>query len=258
MDYIDSHCHIVMARFDSDRDEILTDYFESGGKAILSVACNREDHEINLDLRLRWNRFYTSLGWHPHDAKDFGTDEEACLLTAIEKKEIQAIGEIGLDFHYDLSERAEQLRAFNRQMDIAAKSGLPVIIHTREADRDTMDILTRHRRKVRGVLHCYTSGRELMETGLKLDYYVSFSGIITFRKAATEIRELLKKVPLDRLLFETDSPYLAPIPFRGKRNDPGKVRYVIEKAAEILGMDPEPLATQTCQNFFQLFGMQNP
>jgi len=201
---------------------------------------------------LKWDNFYTSLGWHPHDAKDFGKNEEAFLLSAIEKREIQAVGEIGLDYHYNHSERAEQLRTFDRQMVIADKSGLPVIIHTREADRDTMDILRRYR-KVRGILHCYTSGRELMEAGLELDYFVSFSGIITFQKSAPEIRELLKAVPLDRLLFETDSPYLAPAPFRGKRNDPRKVVYVIEKAAELKGLEPEKLSAQANQNFYQLF-----
>ena len=252
MDYIDSHCHIVMERFDEDRNEILTDYFKSGGKAMLSVATGREDHEFNLTLSLKWDNFYTSLGWHPHDAKDFGKNEEAFLLSAVEKREIQAVGEIGLDYHYNLSERAEQLRTFDRQMAIADKSGLPVIIHTREADRDTMDILRRYR-KVRGILHCYTSGRELMEAGLELDYFVSFSGIITFQKSAEEIRELLKVVPLDRLLFETDSPYLAPAPFRGKRNDPRKVVYVIEKAAELKGLKPEKLSAQANQNFYRLF-----
>ncbi len=252
MNYIDSHCHIVMDSFDDDRSEILTDYFASGGQAMMSVATGREDHELNLNLQLKWDKFYTSLGWHPHDAKDFRKTEETYLLNAVQKNEIQAVGEIGLDYHYNLSKRAEQLRAFDRQMAIAGKANLPVIIHTREADRDTMDILSRHR-KVRGILHCYTSGRELMETGLKLDYFISFSGILTFGKAASEIRKLLKSVPLDRLLFETDSPYLAPVPFRGKRNDPRKVVHVIEKAAEILQIPAETLSEQANRNFFQLF-----
>ncbi len=252
MDYIDSHCHITMDRFDEDRNEILADYFEKGGVSLMSVATCREDHELNLKLMLKWDKLVTSLGWHPHDAKDFGKHEEAFLLNAIQKHQIRTVGEIGLDYHYNLSGRAEQLRAFDRQMAIAGKSGLPVIIHTREADRDTIDMLKRHR-KVRGILHCYTAGRKLMEAGLELDYFVSFSGIITFQKAAAEIRELLKMVPLDRLLFETDSPYLAPVPFRGKRNDPRKVAHVIEKAAELKGIDPATLSNQANHNFYQLF-----
>lgn len=252
MEYIDSHCHIVMDRFDEDRNEILIDYFDSGGLALMSIATGREDHELNRELRIKWDNFYTSLGWHPHDAKDFGKREEAFLLNTIQEHEIQAVGEIGLDYHYNHSDRGEQLRTFDRQMAIAGKAGLPVIIHTREADRDTMDILTRHR-KVRGILHCYTSGRDLMETGLKLDYFVSFSGVITFQKTAADIRELLKLAPLDRLLFETDSPYLAPVPFRGKRNDPRKVVQVIEEAAELRGMSSQTLSAQANQNFFQLF-----
>jgi len=245
-----------MDSFDGDRNEILTDYFASGGQAMMSVATGRDDHELNLRLRLQWDRLCTSLGWHPHDAKDFGKSEEAYLLNAVQKNEIRAVGEIGLDYHYNLSTRAEQLRAFDRQMAIAGKAGLPVIIHTREADRDTTDILSRHR-KVRGILHCYTSGRDLMETGLKLDYFISFSGIITFGKAASGIRELLKSVPLDRLLFETDSPYLTPVPFRGKRNDPRKVVHVIEKAAEILEIPAENLSEQANRNFFHLFPGRN-
>ena len=255
MEYIDSHCHITMDRFDEDRNEILADYFESGGLALMSVATGREDHELNRELLIKWDNLYTSLGWHPHDARDFGRREEEFLLNAIEKNEIQAVGEIGLDYHYNHSERAEQLRAFDRQMAIAGKAGLPVIVHTRESDRDTMDMLKRHQ-KVRGILHCYTSGRELMEIGLKLDYFVSFSGLITFQKTAADIRELLKLVPLDRLLFETDSPYLAPIPYRGKRNDPRKVVQVIKEAARLRGMPPETLSDQANHNFFQLFRSQ--
>ena len=252
MAFIDSHCHIVMSDFDGDRQQLLTNYFASGGAALMSVSTSREDFEMNRDLVTRYDHLYVSLGWHPHDASSFNTREIAFLQNAIDGKQIHAVGEIGLDYYYTHSDRADQLRAFEQQMTMAGKAELPVIIHTRQADEDTIRMLKRHP-NVRGVLHCYTSGPELLEVGLLLDYFVSFSGIITFPKS-TELRDILNRVPIDRLLFETDSPYLAPVPFRGKRNDPAKVKTVIQCAAELRGMPFDTLSEQANKNFFELFG----
>ena len=252
MKFTDSHCHMVMTAFETDRTRILDEYFESGGQDLMNISTSPGELTSNLELALKYDNIYNTLGWHPHDAKDYDDRAEAQLKQAIERKQIQAVGEIGLDYHYDNSPRADQIRAFERQMTLADRSRLPVIIHTREAEADTMTVLRKYRH-VRGVLHCYTSGPELMAAGLDLDYYVSFSGILTFPRS-TDLQELVRHVPIDRLLFETDAPYLAPVPHRGKRNDPRLVVHVIRYAAGLLGMEPESLSEQACRNFRDLFG----
>lgn len=252
MIFTDSHCHMVMNAFAEDRRIILDDYFASGGQDLMNISTSPAELAANLELGFQYDRMYQSLGWHPHDASDYTARSEETLLTVIRERKIQAVGEIGLDYHYDNSPRPEQIRAFDRQMAIAAKHKLPVIIHTREAETDTMEILRKYR-GARGVLHCYTSGPELLKAGLDLDYYVSFSGILTFPRS-TDLQELIRLVPIDRLLFETDAPYLAPVPHRGKRNDPRNVVHVIHFAAQLLDMDPDQLSDQACRNFRTLFG----
>ncbi len=252
MKFIDSHCHIVMPAFDEDRESLLRDYFESGGIAMMSVSTSPDEFQANRDLILRNDRIYTSLGWHPHDASQYNRDAETHIRNASATGLLRAVGEIGLDYHYMNSARADQLRAFEQQMALADQLGLPVIIHTREAEADTAKVLRKYR-NVTGVLHCYTSGPDLLETGLELDYYVSFSGIITF-PGSTDLKQLVPRVPIDRILFETDAPYLAPVPFRGKRNDPAKVCAVIDYAAGLLGIPAETLSEQANRNFFRLFG----
>lgn len=252
MNYTDSHCHMVMQVFDHDRLEILDDYFAGGGQDLMTISTSPDELEQNLELSIRYERIYHALGWHPHDASRYRTSSETTLQEAIDRRRIQAVGEIGLDYHYEHSPRAEQIRAFERQLTIAVKNDLPVIIHTREAEADTIQILRKFH-GARGVLHCYTSGPGLLHAGLDLNYYVSFSGILTFPRS-DDLRALLPQVPIDRLLFETDAPYLAPVPHRGKRNDPRHVMHVIQSAAGLLNMEPEQLAQQTCRNFRTLFG----
>jgi len=252
MKFTDSHCHMVMTAFEADRIQILDEYFASGGQDLMNISTSPGELTSNLELALKYDNIYNTLGWHPHDAKHYDDRAEIHLKQAIDRKQIRAVGEIGLDYHYDNSPRADQIRAFERQMALADRSRLPVIIHTREAEADTMTVLRKYRH-VRGVLHCYTSGPELMEAGLDLDYYVSFSGILTFPRS-TDLQELVRRVPIDRLLFETDAPYLAPAPHRGKRNDPRLVVHVIRYAAGLLNMEPEALSEQACRNFRDLFG----
>ena len=252
MRYTDSHCHMVMNAFADDRMEILNDYFASGGQDLMNISTSPDELGQNLELSLRYDRIYNALGWHPHDASHYNASSEAIVQNVVNRGQIQAVGEIGLDYHYDSSPRADQIRAFERQMSIAARSKLPVIIHTREAESDTIHILRKYS-GARGVLHCYTSGPDLLQAGLDLDYYVSFSGILTFPRS-DDLRTLLPRVPIDRLLFETDAPYLAPVPHRGKRNDPRYVVHVIQHAADLLKMNPEQLSDQACDNFRSLFG----
>lgn len=255
MEFIDSHCHLAMDSFNEDRDEVIKRFFEEGGIALLSVSTNIDEFYLNKGLCEKYSNIYTSLGWHPHDAKVFGKREEDFLKQVAEKRLINAIGEIGLDFYYDNSPREEQIRAFEIQLKIAKKCNLPVIIHTRDADKEIAAVLRKHK-GIRGVIHCFTSGEEFFNEAVKLDYYISFSGIITFPKAE-DLRKLVKKAPIDRVFFETDSPYLSPVPFRGKRNEPLRVKHTIEKAAEIKGMDISALSSIANQNFFNLFGKNN-
>ncbi|BBB33082.1 TatD DNase family protein [Thermotomaculum hydrothermale] len=252
MEFIDSHCHLAMDSFNDDRNEVIERFFEEGGISLLSVSTNIDEFYLNKELCEKYSGIYTSLGWHPHDAKIFGKNEEDFLKNVAEKRLITAIGEIGLDFYYDNSPREEQIRAFEIQLKIAKKFNLPVIIHTRDADKETASILKKHK-GIKGVIHCFTSGEDFFNTAVQLDFYISFSGIITFPKAE-ELRQLVKKTPIDRVFFETDSPYLSPVPYRGKRNEPLRVKYTIEKAAEIKGMNVENLSNIANQNFFNLFG----
>ncbi len=254
MGFIDSHCHLVMDAFDNDRYAVIERFFGEGGEALLSVSTNIDEYFLNKELSEKRGGIYSSLGWHPHDAKLFGKREEEFLKEIASKKLVSAIGEIGLDYHYNNSPREDQIRAFEIQLKIAEKTGLPVIIHTREAEKDTVDILRKHK-GVRGVIHCFTSSENFFKKAVELDYYISFSGIITFPKAA-DLREIVKKTPIDRIFFETDAPYLSPVPFRGKRNEPLRVKHVIEKAAELKSMDFNSLCSIANANFYNLFGKE--
>ncbi len=255
MEFIDSHCHLAMDAFSEDRHEVIERFFKEGGISLLSVSTNIDEFYLNKELCEKYSGIYTSLGWHPHDAKVFGKKEEDFLKEVASKKLINAVGEIGLDFYYDNSPREEQIRAFEIQLRIAKKFNLPVIIHTRDADGETASVLRKHR-GIRGVIHCFTSGEDFFDTAVKLDFYISFSGIITFPKAE-DLRKLVKKAPIDRVFFETDSPYLSPVPFRGKRNEPLRVKHTIEKAAELKEMDAKTLSSIANNNFYNLFG-KNP
>ncbi len=252
MKFIDSHCHLAMESFSEDRNEVIDRFFDLGGEALLSVSTNIDEFYLNKELCEKYSGIYTSLGWHPHDAKGFGKREEDFLKEVASKRLVQAIGEIGLDYYYNNSPKEEQIRAFEIQLKIAKKFNLPVIIHTRDADTDTARILKKHK-GVKGVIHCFTSGEDFFNEAVKLDFFISFSGIITFPKSE-DLRKLVKKAPIDRVFFETDSPYLSPQPFRGKRNEPARVVHTIEKAAEVKGMDADRLSEIANQNFFALFG----
>jgi TatD DNase family protein len=194
-----------------------------------------------------------TVGTHPHHAQD-ELDVTAAQLVALTKNEkVAGIGETGLDYYYEHSPPPEQQQIFARHIEAALETDLPLIIHTRDADEDTVRIMRdAGQGKARGVMHCFSGGRELAEKSLELGFYISFSGIVTFKKAE-ELREVVKHVPLDRILVETDSPYLAPIPHRGKRNEPAFVVHTARQVAELKGISPEELAKRTTENFFRLF-----
>jgi TatD DNase family protein len=252
--FIDSHAHIDGREFDADRDAVIERAHAAGVSAILNVGTG-DPHsgalERAVELGQRHENIYTALGTHPHDARLYDESAEEKIRNLIQSERVIAWGEIGLDFHYDNSPHDVQLEVFKRQLRAARECDLPVVIHTREAESETIEIL-KSEYDGRGIFHCFSGSLELAQNALELDFMISFSGIVTFKKAE-ELREVAKQVPLDRLLIETDCPYLAPIPYRGKRNEPAYVVEVARCLAGIHDISIERMAQQTSDNFRRFF-----
>jgi TatD DNase family protein len=256
---IDSHCHLADEAFAGDLDDVVLRARESGLTSALCVLSAGDERESAAAARVRdaWPSVVFSTGVHPHNAGLFAGQPDRAVQTvrqALTAEAALAIGEIGLDYHYDFSPRDVQQAVFGAQVRLARQLSLPIIIHTREATADTLQILRDEGQgNVRGVFHCFTGDAGLAKTALDLGFFISFSGIVTFPRA-TELREIAQFVPADRLLAETDSPYLAPTPHRGKRNEPAFVVRVIAEMASVRGTDASELAAQVTRNFAALFG----
>jgi TatD DNase family protein len=256
---IDSHCHLADEVFAPELEAVVERARAAGlerALVILAAGDEREAAQAGRVERL-WPDIRVSIGVHPHTAHTFADAPEragaAVRAQLAGTPAARAVGEIGLDYHYDFSPRDVQQQVFRVQVRLARELKLPVVIHTREADDDTVAILREEGAgDLRGVLHCFTGDQALARAGLDLGFYVSLSGIITFPKAV-ELRETARLVPLDRLLVETDSPYLAPVPHRGKRNEPAYVARVIATLADIHGVDAGDMARTTAANFHTLF-----
>jgi TatD DNase family protein len=259
--FVDSHAHVDGPEFDQDRDEVIQRAQAAGISAILTIGTG-DPHsgalERAVELADKYENVYAAVGVHPHDARLFD-DEAERRITGIIKRSPRVIawGEIGLDFHYDNSPRDVQLEVFRRQLKLARAASLPVIIHTREAEAETIEMLKSEWAGcgLPGILHCFSGSSQLAQQGIELGFYVSFSGILTFKKAQ-DLRDVAKQVPMDRLLIETDCPFLAPVPFRGKRNEPGYVVEVARCLAEVHGVKMEEIARVTSENFARLFNLQ--
>ena len=255
---IDSHCHIAGHEFAEDLEEVVSRARGAGLGAALVVLAAGDEKEAAAGSRLRtlWPEVRFATGIHPHQAGDFAADQPAAIdlvrRSAVERQAC-AIGEIGLDYHYDFSPRAVQQDLFRRQTALARELRLPIVIHTREATPDTFEVLRNEGTGVRGVFHCFTGDAAMARQALDIGFYVSFSGIITLPRSA-EIREAARIVPADRLLAETDSPYLAPVPHRGKRNEPAHVVRVVEALAEVRGEARAAVEARIDANFDGLFG----
>jgi TatD DNase family protein len=256
---IDSHCHLADATFAGDLDAIVERAKDAGLERVLVILEGGNGEEAAQAARLErlWPAVRFAVGVHPHQAHQFADDP--ARATAVVREQIgrtagaRAVGEIGLDYHYDFSPRDVQHAVFRGQVRLAREMSLPVVIHTREADEDTIAILREEGGgEVRGVLHCFTGGPSLADAGLALGLFVSLAGIITFPKAEA-LRETVRRVPLDRLLTETDSPFLAPVPYRGKRNEPAYVARVVETLAAMHQIPAADLAARTAANFHTLF-----
>jgi TatD DNase family protein len=258
--FIDSHCHIDGPEYDADRDEVITRAREAGVTTMLNVGTG-DPHsgafERAVELAEKHKEIYAAVGVHPHDAKLFDDAAERRLVNlSQESQRVVAWGEIGLDYHYDHSPRDVQREVFHRQLKLARELNLPVIIHSREADEDTVSILREELSGYQraGVLHCFGGSLQMARDAIDLGFYVSFAGNLTFKKAE-DLRDIARQLPLERLMVETDCPYLTPVPFRGKRNEPARVVETAGCLATLHGMDVGKVARMTSENFSRLFGV---
>ena len=245
-EFFDSHCHLTDRAFDEDREEVIARARAAGVSRMVSIASDPADAERAARLALDHDGVWSTAGLHPHAAAGFGEETRERILAVIGQPRVIAIGEAGLDYFYDNAPRAEQRAAFEWQLELAATSGLPIVVHARSADDDVAAMIRSFAGRVRGVLHCFSSGDALLHAGLDAGWYVSFSGLITFRKF--DGPDLVRTVPVDRLLAETDSPYLAPVPHRGTRNEPAHVADVVAGLAGIRGETVEDVARATTAN----------
>ncbi len=251
MKWIDIHTHLNM--LDLSLEEAKGQAQANGVRAVITIGTQSQDHPVVMELVQKEPSWvFGTLGFHPHDAKDFSPSGEAYMQTHLLHPRIVAVGEIGLDYYYDHSDRALQRQVFERQMQLACDLAMPVEIHTRDAEEDTLAILKQFSGRVRGVLHCFTGSEHLAQEALALGYHISVSGVATFKNAES-LRETLKKIPLGRLHVETDAPYLAPVPHRGRKNHPAWVVHTAEVLASLKGVTLEELSKQTWQNAMSLF-----
>ena len=257
---IDSHAHLADEAYSADLGEVLDRARARGLEGILCVVdASDTDEMARADAAAAtWNGVRTTAGVHPHRAAPFaGNPSAAAGLVAARlasDRRVRAIGEVGLDYHYNFAPREAQRAVFAAQVALARTTGLPLVVHTREADDDTVSILEDGGAgAIRGVFHCFSGDARLAERALRLGFYVSFSGIITFPKAAL-LREVASTVPIERTLVETDCPYLAPVPHRGRRNEPAWVRETLDTLAELHGLNPAQAAAATSRNYERLFG----
>ncbi|HLR79524.1 MAG TPA: TatD family hydrolase [Bacillota bacterium] len=252
----DTHVHLNAKQFKRDREEVIQRAFRNGVQYMVVVGFNQETIPLALEIAEQYETIYAAVGWHPVDAIDM-TDED---LTWIEElsahPKVVAIGEMGLDYHWDHSPRDVQKEVFRKQIHLAKKVQMPIIVHNREATEDIIEILREEGAEdVGGIMHCYNDSVRYVEACLDMNFYISLGGTVTFKNAPLP-QEVAAHVPLDRLLIETDAPYLAPHPNRGKRNEPAYVQLVAQKIADIRKIPIEKVREVTTKNAFDLFGLQ--
>jgi len=255
MELVDTHAHLDFPRFDKDRKEVIERAIDGGVKIIVNIGSSMTSSRNSVELSRRYNEIYSVVGIHPHNADSFNLNVSKKLESLSENKKVVAIGEIGLDFHYDNSPREKQKQAFRAQLRLAKSLDLPVVIHTRDADEETLKILREENAdKIGGIMHCFASDKKMASEILDLGFYIAFGGLITF-KNLNNLREVVKEVPINKILVETDAPYLTPDPYRGKRNEPLYVKYVAEKISEIKGLSKEEIAKKTTQNAKKVYNI---
>ncbi|MDB4952119.1 MAG: putative DNase [Gemmatimonadetes bacterium] len=256
MGLIDSHAHLADESVLPQVDEVVRRAREAGVEAIVCIGTDAADSRTALELARRLPGVYATAGVHPHAAARADEAAFAAIRELAAEPEVVALGETGLDYHYDFAPREVQRASFGRHLELAAETGLPVVVHAREADDDVRAMIREHAGRAVGVLHCFAGTREMLDGALAAGWYVSFSGLITFKRY--DGADLVRAVPHDRILVETDTPYLAPVPFRGKPNEPAHVRFTAMRAAEMRGVDAEELATQTTRNARAFYKLPEP
>ncbi len=251
---IDSHCHLDFPELAGDESGVLARAKTAGVAGMLTIGTRLDQFERVRAIAERHANIWCSVGVHPHEAKEEGQHTPDRLVEATRHPKVVAIGETGLDFYYEHSPRDEQAESFRTHIAAARQTGLPLIVHTRDADGETGNILEEEHRNgsFTGVIHCFSSGPDVARRALDIGFYISISGIVTF-KAAEALRTVVRDIPLERLLVETDSPYLAPVPKRGKTNEPAFVAHTAAKLAELKGVSVAELEAATTDNFFRLF-----
>ena len=255
--YFDTHAHLDDERFDEDREELIARMKAEGISPCMTVGANMRMNAINVELAKKHEGYlYATVGIHPNDAASLNDETMAQMKEWAKLPQVKAWGEIGLDYYYDRSERDVQKAAFIAQLDAARELDLPVILHIRDAHGDVLEILRAKKGSLpRGVVHCYSGSWESAQEYMSLGFHISFTGAVTF-KNAVRLAEVSDKIPLDRLMIETDCPYMAPVPHRGKRNDPTLVKVIAQFLADRRGMDVEELARITRENGMKLFGIE--
>lgn len=250
----DTHAHYDDEQFDSDRSELLASLTGKGISGVISCGVNAESSKANIDLSEKYPFIYAAVGYHGLNTEDLTGDYLDILKGLIKNEKTVAIGEIGLDYHYEKETRDIQLKIFREQIELANEYDLPVIVHDREAHEDTLNILKEL--KPKGIIHCFTGSVEMAKEIVKLGMYIGLGGAVTFKNAVKPV-EVAKSVPADRLLVETDCPYMTPVPFRGKRNDSSLIPYTAEKIAEVRGVTAQEILDLTAENARALFRIAN-
>ena len=250
----DTHAHYADHAFDEDREQVLASLPEKGVKYVTLASSSVDDTAENSELSQKYDYIYAAAGVHPESVDSNPADYlEIVRRTISANPKVRAVGEIGLDYHYDGYDRDKQIKLFREQLELARELDMPVIVHSRDACEDTLDLLREFQPK--GVVHCFSGSAETAKEIIKLGMYIGFTGVLTFKNAKKALRAL-EAVPLDRLLLETDCPYMAPVPFRGQRCDSSTIAYTAQKAAEIKGIPVDELLNITCRNGMALYNIQ--
>ena len=251
---IDSHAHLDMDDFDADRDQVIKRAVEGGVARIVTIGTDLASSRKAIEIAKKYKHIYATVGYHPHNADEADLRDLEKLRGLASEPKVVAWGEIGLDFFRRHSSPEKQVRAFERQLDIASEQGLPLIIHDRDAHTDLLRILNSRKRQYRGVIHCFSGDYDLAMALIELGFCISFTGTVTY-KNAVDTQAVAIRIPLERLLVETDCPYLTPVPLRGKRNEPLHVKHTAEKIAQLRQVDFEELARATSVNTIRLFNL---
>ena len=247
---IDSHVHLDDAKFDYDRENLIENLKEYGLDRVYNIGADLESSIASVELADKYEIIKAVIGVHPHAASEYNQEVEDKLIELAKNENVRAIGEIGLDYYYDNSPRDIQVQVFKKQIELANKLKLPIVVHSREAAKETFDIISSYKEKYKDLkflIHCFSQSVEMMREYVKMDCYIALGGVVTFKNSKIP-KEVAKEVPLENLLLETDCPYLAPEPMRGKRNEPMFIKYSAQKIAEIRGISLEELLKATDEN----------